>query len=79
MKPGLELRKPGAVRAAESGAVDARGCDDARVSGRDDADSGAGVDPALRLLIEVWSQLPDAAKNRILTLADDALRAPLIR
>lgn len=78
VKPGLELRQSGAGRAAESGAVDARGCGRERTAVRE-GDAEAGVDPALRLLIEVWSQLPDAAKSRILRLADDALAVPLIR
>lgn len=35
-----------------------------------------GIDPALQLLAEVWSELPDSVKNRILRLADDALCVP---
>ena len=34
----------------------------------------AETDPALRLLVEVWGELPDSVRNRILRLADDAVR-----
>ena len=32
-----------------------------------------GNDPTLRLLVEVWGELPDSVKNQILLLADDAV------
>ena len=35
-------------------------------------------DPALRLLVKVWGELPDSVKNRILRLADEAVQ-PLLR
>lgn len=33
------------------------------------------TDPALRLLFEVWSELPERMKNHILRLADETLRS----
>ena len=33
-----------------------------------------GIDPALRLLIEVWGELPDGVRNQIVRLADDSVR-----
>jgi hypothetical protein len=35
------------------------------------------TDPALRVLVEVWSELPDGARNRILRIADEALKMPV--
>ncbi len=32
--------------------------------------------PGRRLLVEVWGELPDSVRNRILKLADDAVRVP---
>ena len=60
--------------AAESGAV---GAADARETGAagvavPGAQELAGRDPALRLLAEVWGDLPDSVKNRILILASNA-------
>ena len=40
------------------------------------ADRGSGTDPALRLLGEVWDELPDAVKNRILRLANQSIDTP---
>ncbi|MGZ0172044.1 MAG: hypothetical protein ACKVHE_21085 [Planctomycetales bacterium] len=31
-----------------------------------------GNDPALKLLVEVWGELPDSVKNQILKLANNA-------
>ena len=36
----------------------------------------SGTDPALRLLGEVWDELPDAVKNRILRLANQSIDTP---
>ena len=47
--------------AAESGAV---------------AESGvfwSDCDPALRLLIEVWGELPDGVKNQVLRMVNEAV------
>ena len=57
----------GSVGAAESGAVGALGT----VSdGLPEVRELSGIDPALRLLVEVWGELPDTVKNQILKLAD---------
>ena len=54
--------------AAESGAVDARRPDD-------EIPDQYGNDVGLRLQIEVWPELSDTVKNRILRLADATARA----
>jgi hypothetical protein len=65
-----QLAKPHSAGAAESGAVDARG--EALAVG-DGAEKPAD-EAALGLLCEVWSELPELTRNRILRLADEALR-----
>ena len=34
----------------------------------------AETDPTLRLLVEVWGELPDSVRNQILRLADESIR-----
>lgn len=62
----------GAVGAVASGET-ATGAGGVEVPG---ARELVGKDAALRLLIEVWGELPDSVRNRILRLADDAVRVP---
>jgi len=66
----LQLGKPLPAGAAFSGAVDARG--DARAAdGRVGEIAGQA---GLQGLCEVWSDLPDSTRDRILRLADEALQ-----
>ena len=58
--------------AAESGAVDAQG--DARAAG--DRAGGSADEAALRLICEVWCELPESTRDRILRLVDEALSGP---
>jgi len=58
--------------AAESGAVGAAEAHSGQATGTLEA---VGIDPALRLLIEVWNALPDAVKNRVLRIVDEAVSA----
>jgi hypothetical protein len=58
--------------AAFSGAVGAQGTEANALA---DVPVHTGNDPALRMLVDVWGNLPDSAKNQILRLADDAVAA----
>jgi hypothetical protein len=54
--------------AAFSGAVGATNASDVR----SEIPFQDGGDPDLRLLVEVWAELPNSVKNQILKLVDDA-------
>ena len=64
------------ANAAESAVVGAAEANESGVGGVDFPEVPVQTenDPALRLLVEVWGELPDSVRNRILRLADDAVR-----
>ena len=60
------------MSAAESGAVGAAGTMNDALT---EVPVRTGNDTTLRLLVDVWTKLPDSVKNQILRLADEAIYA----